>query len=53
MVNTMFIDVDEDLGNFGRVARDDFFQWRRQLGLIGNSSWTNICRVSGMQVMAG
>lgn len=25
MVNTMFIDVDEDLGNFGRVARDDFF----------------------------
>ncbi|AHC35764.1 hypothetical protein O164_27395 [Pseudomonas taiwanensis SJ9] len=26
MVNTMFIDVDEDLGNFGRVARDDFFQ---------------------------
>jgi hypothetical protein len=25
MVNTMFSDEDEDLSNFGRVARDDFF----------------------------
>lgn len=26
MVNTMFSDKDQDLGDFGRIARDDFFK---------------------------